>query len=150
VHVKPHGSLYGLISKDDSVADAVADAVASVDPGLLFVCEAGHASERQRRRGHRVVSEAFADLEYTDDGHIIIDPENRRRDPQWCADQTADILAGRVHSSAGVQSTISADSICLHGDRPGAGDNARAVTARVRSEGYEIRAIESPRGVDQS
>lgn len=141
VHVKPHGSLYGLVSRDDAVADEVADAVAAVDPDLLLVCEAGAAARRQRDRGHHVVAEAFADLEYTDEGRIIIDPQNRPRDPSWCADQTADILDGRVRSTGGVDVPIEAESICLHGDRPGAVANARAVTERVRSLGYEIRAV---------
>lgn len=145
-HVKPHGSLYGLLSRDDDVADAVADAVAAADPELLIVLEAGHTAERQRERGHNVVPEAFADLEYTDDGHIIIDPENRKRDPQWCADQTGDILSGRVRSTTGVESALSAETICLHSDRPGAVENARAVIERVRAEGFEIRPIERSAG----
>ncbi len=140
VHVKPHGSLYGLLSKDDDVADAVADAVAAVDPDLHLLLEAGHPARRQAQRGHRVVPEGFADLEYTDEGGIIIDPSNSRRDPQWCADQAADILAGRVRSTSGVRAPITATSICLHSDRPGAAENARAVVARVRSEGYDIAA----------
>lgn len=141
VHVKPHGSLYGLVSRDDDVADAVADAVAAVDPDLLIVLEAGPPAARQRERGHRVVAEGFADLDYTDEGRIIIDPHNRRRDPQWCADQTADILAGRVRSQSGVESALHAESICLHSDRPAAGDNARAVVERVRAEGWDVRAV---------
>lgn len=140
-HVKPHGSLYGLLCKDDAVADEVSDAVAAVDPSLLIVLEAGPVAERQRERGHRVVAEGFADLEYTDEGRIIIDPSNGRRDPQWCADQTAEILAGRVHSAGGVESQISAQSICLHSDRPGAAENAVAVTARIRDLGYAIEAV---------
>ncbi len=146
VHVKPHGSLYGLFSHDDDVADAVSDALATVDPALLLVCEAGHAADRQRERGHRVVAEAFADLDYTDDGHIVVDPESRRRDPGWCAGQAGDILAGRVHSVSGVELAISAESICLHGDRPGAVENARAVAERVRSAGFEIRAVGAAAG----
>ncbi len=144
VHVKPHGALYGLVSRDDEVADAVADAVADLDPDLLLILEAAGAAPRQRERGHRVVAEAFADLEYTDDGRIIIDPENRRRDPTWCADQTADVLAGRVRSVDGVESPIRAESICLHSDRPGAQENARAVVDRVRAEGFAVRAAPSP------
>ncbi|MGH3358469.1 MAG: LamB/YcsF family protein [Nocardioidaceae bacterium] len=144
VHVKPHGSLYGLLGRDDDAADAVADAVAAADPSLLIVLEAGHTADRQRERGHRVVSEAFADLDYTDDGRIIIDPQSRPRDPRACAQQVADILAGRVSSVNGVETPIAAESICLHGDRPGAVDIARAVTDRIRSEGYEIRAIADP------
>lgn len=140
-HVKPHGSLYGLLMKDDDVADAVADAVAALDPALVLVLEAGHCAQRQRDRGHRVAAEAFADLEYTDDGHIIIDPSNQRRDPQWCADQVEGILAGVVRSAQGVESAIRADTICLHSDRPGAELNAVAVTDRITDLGWAIRPL---------
>jgi UPF0271 protein len=142
-HMKPHGSLYGLVSSDDAVADEVADAVATVDPDLLIILEAGHPADRQRERGHRVVAEAFADLDYTDGGRIIIDPHNRRRDPQWCADQAADILSGRIHSENGVESALLAESICLHSDRPDAGANARAVVERIQAEGWSVRAIDA-------
>lgn len=141
VHVKPHGALYGLIGREDDVADAVVDALAAADNDLLVVLEAGPPADRQRGRGHRVVSEAFADLEYTDEGRIIIDPSNSRRDPQWCAAQTADILCGRISSVNGVESKIEADSICLHSDRPGAEENARAVTERVKAEGFVIQPV---------
>lgn len=139
-HVKPHGSLYGLVSRDDDVADAVADAVAAAAPEVHLLLEAGHPARRQAERGHRVVPEGFADLEYTDEGRIIIDPQNQRRDPEWCAQQTADILAGSVRSVNGRGAPIQAASICLHSDRPGAGDNARAVLERVRAAGYTVAA----------
>lgn len=140
-HVKPHGSLYGLLMKDDDAADAVADAVAGMDPDLFIVLEAGPCAERQRGRGHRVAAEAFADLEYTDDGHIIIDPKNQRRDPQWCADQTGVALEGKVRSTGGVETPVRVDTICLHSDRPGAEDNARAVVDRITSTGWTIRSL---------
>lgn len=140
-HVKPHGSLYGLLMKDDAAADAVADAVAEMDPSLFILLEAGPCAERQRERGHKVAAEAFADLEYTDDGHIIIDPKNQRRDPQWCADQAARALEGTVRSEQGVETSIHADTICLHSDRPGAEDNARAVVERITSMGWTIRSL---------
>jgi 5-oxoprolinase (ATP-hydrolysing) subunit A len=139
-HVKPHGSLYGLVSRDDDVADAVADAVGAAAPEVHLLLEAGHTAQRQAERGHRVVAEGFADLEYTDEARIIIDPQNQRRDPQWCAQQTADILSGSVRSVNNREVTIRAASICLHSDRPGAGDNARAVIERVRAEGYAVAA----------
>jgi len=150
-HVKPHGSLYGLVSRDDAVADEVADSVAAADPHLLLVCEAGPTAERQRSRGHRVVAEAFADLEYTDEGRFVIDPENQRRDPEWCAEQTAGVLAGHVTSPDGSTTAVAAETVCLHGDRPGAVENARAVVARVRAEGYRIHAVQPrpPRSHDE-
>lgn len=141
-HVKPHGSLYGLLMRDDDVADAVADAVGELNSDLILVLEAGHCAGRQRERGHRVAAEAFADLEYTDDGHIIIDPHNVRRDPQWCADQVTRILNGTLRSVNGVESPVHADTICLHSDRPGAEDNARAITDAITAAGRTIRALD--------
>ncbi|RJN32659.1 LamB/YcsF family protein [Nesterenkonia natronophila] len=141
-HVKAHGSLYGMMIRDDNIADAVADAVGEMDPELILVLEAGQTAERQRTRGHRVAAEAFADLEYTDQGHILIDPQNQRRDPQWCADRARQILAGAVRSANGIETPIQADTICLHSDRPGAEDNARAVAAAIRNSGMTIRALD--------
>lgn len=140
-HVKPHGSLYGLLMTDDAVADAVADAVGDYDPSLIIVLEAGPCADRQRQRGHKVAAEAFADLEYNDEGHIIIDPRNQRREPSWCADQTERILSGVVTSTTGVDIPIQADTLCLHSDRPGAADNARAVRDRVEALGWEVAAL---------
>ena len=140
-HVKPHGSLYGLLMKDDTVADAVADAVHSHDESLYLVLEAGPCAERQVERGHKVASEVFADLEYTDDGHIIIDPSNQRRDPQWCADQVESMLRGTIRSTNGVETPVRVDTICLHSDRPGAEENARAVADRITSMGLSITPL---------
>lgn len=140
-HVKPHGSLYGLVLKDDAVADEVADAVGEYDPELTLVLEAGPCADRQRGRGHKVAAEAFADLEYSDDGHIIIDPKNQRRAPEWCAEQTERILRGTLLSVNGVEIPVQADTICLHSDRPGAEENARAVVARVEELGWAVRPL---------
>lgn len=148
-HVKPHGSLYGLLMKDEAVADAVADAVSAFDRDLFLVLEAGPCAERQRDRGHRVAAEAFADLEYTDDGHIVIDPKNQRRDPQWCAEQVARILAGSVRSPRGIETPVRVDSICLHSDRPGAEDNAHAVVEQISRSGWIIRSLHDRDQEDQ-
>lgn len=140
-HVKPHGSLYGMLIKDDAIADAVCDAVGEMDAGLSLFLEAGSCAERQRERGHRVVSEGFGDLEYSDEGHIIIDPDNQRRDPTWCADQVGRMLGGVLRSANGVEKPVKVESICLHSDRPGAVDNARAVVDRIREAGWTVRAV---------
>ncbi|MCH8559173.1 MULTISPECIES: LamB/YcsF family protein [unclassified Nesterenkonia] len=138
-HVKAHGSLYGLLMRDDNVSDAVADAIGEMDSTLIQFLPAGHAADRQRRRGHRVAAEAFADLEYADDGRIVIDPENRRRDPEWCAEQVQAILGGHVRTADGSVIPIQADTVCLHSDRPGAEANAHAVTRTVAALGIAVR-----------
>lgn len=137
-HVKPHGALYGLTLRDDEAADAIADAIAALGGDLLTVLLAGHTADRQLARGHRVAREAFADLEYDDSGHIIIEPEPAAKDPQACADNAMSIVRGEVTSINGQRIAVDADTICLHGDRPNAPDVARAVRERFRTEGVTV------------
>ncbi|MQA07263.1 MAG: 5-oxoprolinase subunit PxpA [Pseudonocardiaceae bacterium] len=137
-HVKPHGAFYGLTLRDDAVADAIADAVASLDSDLLLVLLAGPTAERVASRGVRVVREAFADLDYDDNGHIIIEPNPGAKDPETCADQAMDVLRGSVASVHGTTIDVDADTICLHGDRPNAPAIARAIRARFEENGIRI------------
>ncbi|GAB3278119.1 LamB/YcsF family protein [Parasphingorhabdus pacifica] len=137
-HVKPHGALYGLTLKDEAVADAVADAIANADPNLRVVLLAGPTAERVADQGIPVVREAFADLDYNDDGHIIIEPEPKAKDPRTCADQAIAVLQGEVTSVNGAPIKVDADTICLHGDRPNAIDVVKAIRDRFESEGVRL------------
>jgi UPF0271 protein len=137
-HVKPHGALYGLTIREPAVADAVADAINAVDQGLIVVLLAGPTAERVVARGVRVAREAFADLEYDDDGHIIIEPDPPAKDPQACADKAVDILRGTVCTTSGKRVDVDADTVCVHGDRPNAVDVASAITRRFAAEGVTI------------
>lgn len=137
-HVKPHGALYGLTLRDEAVADAVADAIANAAPDLRVVLLAGPTAERVAARGLPVVREAFADLDYNDEGHIIIEPEPRAKDPATCAEQAIAVLRGEVTSVNGAPVKVDADTICLHGDRPNAVDVAQAIRDRFEAEGVRL------------
>lgn len=137
-HVKPHGAFYGLTLRDPEVADAIADAVAAIDSELIVVLLAGPTAEKVAARGVRIAREAFADLEYDDDGRIIIEPEPAAKDPQACADKAMAILAGEVMTTSGARVPVDADTICVHGDRPNAVDIADAIRARFDAEGISV------------
>lgn len=137
-HVKPHGAFYGLTMRDEAVADAVADAVASISDELVVVLHAGATAERVAARGLRVAREAFADLEYDENGHIIIEPQPLPKDPQECAEKAVAILGGMVRTTAGTWVDIDADTICIHGDRPNAVEIATAIRERFAAEGVTI------------
>lgn len=137
-HVKPHGAFYGLTMRDPEVAAAVADAVAAIDGELIVVLLAGPTAEKIAARGARVAREAFADLEYDDDGHIIIEPDPIAKDPQACADKAIAILRGEVTSTSGKTVAVDADTICIHGDRPNAVEVAEAIRGRFAAEGVTI------------
>ncbi len=140
-HVKPHGALYGLTLRDPDVATAIAASITKADPTLLLVLLAGPTAERVLADGFPVAREAFADLDYDDNGHIIIEPVPEAKDPEACAQQAIDVLNGRVTSVNGTTIEVDADTICLHGDRPNSVEIARAVRARFAQHGVSTAAM---------
>lgn len=137
-HVKPHGAFYGLTMKQPELADAVAEAVRSVDPQLIVVLLAGPTAERAIERGFRVAREAFADLDYDDEGRIIIEPDPQPKDPRACADRVLEILDGAVTSVSGRRIVVDADTICVHGDRPNVVEIATEIRSRLAEAGVSL------------
>ncbi len=137
-HVKPHGALYGLTLRDADVATAIAESVTRVDPDVLMVLLAGPTAERVLAGGYRVAREAFADLDYDDNGHIIIEPNPEAKDPSVCAQQAIDVLNGGVTSINGKALDVDADTVCLHGDRPNAPEIAREIRARFQQHSVRV------------
>jgi len=138
-HVKAHGALYGLTLRDPDVANAIADAVHERE--MITVLLAGPTADQVEARGVRVAREAFADLEYHDDGTIIIEPDPQPKDPQVCADKALGILRGSVTSTTGKKIAVDADTICIHGDRPNGVDVAEAITRAFAEEGVRMAPI---------
>lgn len=136
-HVKPHGAFYGLTLRDPEIASAIAASMAAAEPDALLVLLAGPTAEQVLSQGYRVAREAFADLDYDDDGRIIIEPNPEPKDPDTCAQQAVDVLEGGLRSVNGKAVDVDADTICLHGDRPNAPEIARAV--RARFEQHSVR-----------
>jgi 5-oxoprolinase (ATP-hydrolysing) subunit A len=140
-HVKPHGSLYGLTLHEPAVTESIAVAVASIDPELVVVLLAGPTAELAAAAGARVAREAFADLDYDDSGHIIIEPDPVAKDPQGCADRVLEILDGHVTAISGKRVEVDADTICLHGDRPNAVEIATVIRDRLASAGVTVASL---------
>lgn len=140
-HVKPHGALYGMTLRDAVYTEAITNAVLSVDPELIVVLLAGPTAEHGLGLGARVAREAFADLDYDDDGHIIIEPNPPAKDPDRCARQALGILDGTVTTTSGKQLDVDADTICIHGDRPNAVDIAVEIRRRFEAEQVHVAAM---------
>jgi UPF0271 protein len=145
VHVKPHGALYNTAAQDPMLAAAICEAVRQVDPGLVIVCLAGSPMAGVvRSLGMRCAEEAFADRGYTPGGTLV--PRGRPgalvEDPGAVAERVAAMARERrVTSVAGTPVTVAADTICLHGDTPGAAALAAAIRARLTRDGIEVRAL---------
>lgn len=144
-YVKPHGALYNTIVSDRDQARAVAEAVHTVDPRLRVLGLAGSAFfDEATRLGLHTVAEAFADRAYQPDGQLVPrrEPGAVLHDPQQIAERVATMVADRtVTACDGSVIDIEVESVCVHGDSPGAVRIATAVRDRLISEGIELVAF---------
>lgn len=142
-YVKPHGALYNAIVRHREQASAVVAAVAAYDPLLAVVGLPGSEFLGQATAaGLRTVREAFADRGYTADGGLVSrrTPEAVLHDPAEIAARTVDLVrTGRIVAVTGESLPMRADSICVHGDTPGAVAIATAVRAALSAAGVQIR-----------
>lgn len=142
-YVKPHGALYNTIAYDRRQAMDVIQAIQSLDPSLALVALAGSPLVGwARSSGLRVVAEAFADRGYTSEGALVSrrEPGAVLHDPQLVAQRMLRLVGeGVVESVDGRLTPVEAESICVHGDSPGAVAMARAVRDILVAEGIGIR-----------
>ncbi|HEY9319920.1 MAG TPA: 5-oxoprolinase subunit PxpA [Achromobacter sp.] len=144
-YVKPHGALYNTIAHDARQANDVITAMLAVDPSLALVGLAGSPLlALARERGFRVVAEAFADRAYTPQGTLVSRREKGAvlNDPEVVAQRMLRLVEdGLVEAIDGSLTRVEADSICVHGDSPGAVDMAREVRRRLEQAGVTIRSF---------
>ena len=144
-YVKPHGALYNTIVTDRDQARAVAEAVHAVDPGLPVLGLAGSVFFAEAARlGLRTVAEAFADRSYQPDGSLVPRgaPDAVLRDPDLIAERTlAMVHNGEVSAVDGTVIRIEVESVCVHGDSPGAVGIAGAVRERLLAGGVDLEAF---------
>ena len=144
-YVKPHGALYNTIVSDRAQARAVAEAVSAADPGLPVLGLAGSVFfEEADRLGLRTVAEAFADRAYQPDGRLVPRSESGAvlHDPDQIAERVLGMVqTGTVAAHDGSVIGVEVESLCVHGDSPGAVQIATAVRNRLASAGIELAAF---------
>jgi 5-oxoprolinase (ATP-hydrolysing) subunit A len=144
-YVKPHGALYNAIVTNQGQARAVAEAVHAIDPALPVLGLSGSVFFAEAQQlGLRTVPEAFADRAYRPDGQLV---SRRERDAVLhavteIADRVAAMVnTGRVAAVDGSTVPITIESVCVHGDSPGAVQIASPVRDRLRAEGVELKSF---------
>ncbi|MEG9249840.1 5-oxoprolinase subunit PxpA [Arthrobacter sp. Soc17.1.1.1] len=144
-YVKPHGALYNTIAVHERQARAVVRAVREVDDALPLLVLPGTVIETEARTaGLRTVVEAFADRAYRPDGALV-----PRREPGAVLHAESDVVEhvlriatdGEVVAVDGSRLRIAAESICVHGDTPGAVAMAAAVRRALTSAGVDVGAF---------
>lgn len=147
-HVKPHGALYNRAARDEELATTICWVLALFDRSLVVVGLAGSVLIKVAQAGGlATAAEAFADRAYEADGSL----RSRRlpgailSTPDAAAAQAVSIVTkGFVRSHDGVDVPVHADTLCIHGDTPGAADYARAVRAALEAAGVTIGPFERP------
>ena len=144
-HVKPHGALYNMAVKDRWLADAIARAVAAFDPSLiLFGLPNSDLARAGLAAGLQVALEGFADRSYEPDGSLT--PRSRAgaviHDVDVVVERAVRMAAeGIVIASDGSELSIHVDTICTHGDTPGAQALTRALRAGLEKAGITVGAV---------
>ena len=141
-YVKPHGALYNTIARDDRQARDVVAAIRAVDPRLVLLGLAGGVVlDVAERAGLTVAAEAFADRAYLPDGRLV--PRGQEgavlHDPSAVAERMTRLAAdGLIRAVDGTDVAVSAQSICVHGDSPGAVAMAAEIRRRLSESGVMI------------
>ena len=130
-HVKPHGALYNDAVNDRGLADTIAAAMLASGPQLMLVgladSELQHAA---RRHGLGFITEGFVDRAYQENGQLL------PRSEPGAVHKSLNLVLPQAMALVG-----KVDTLCIHGDTPGAAEVARAVRTRLEEQGVTIRAL---------
>jgi UPF0271 protein len=143
-HVKPHGAMYNAAVKDQELSLGIAEGVADAGGDLILVGLPGSELIKTAEEvGLRVAREAFGDRAYNEDGTLV----SRKiagsliTEADAVAERVLGFTRGTVKAITGKEIRIEADTICLHGDTPGAGNIVRRVRERLEAAGIAPRAL---------
>lgn len=142
-YVKPHGALYHAVVHDAAQAAALVDAVCAVDPALPVVTVPGLAARLAEDAGLRVVLEGFPDRAYRPDGTLVPrgEPGAVVEDPAEVARRALALAEGVAFTDTGERVQVAVETLCLHGDHPGAAAGAAAVRAALDGAGVRVQSF---------
>lgn len=144
-HVKPHGAMYNMAVDDQDLATAICEAVLEVDPYIVLLALAGSQwISVAEDLGLRVGREIFADRALNTDGTLVSRSKEGSviHDIQEVVDRSLRMVTeGKAVAISGEVIDVEADSLCLHGDTPGAVDMAQALKQALVAEDVEVTPL---------
>lgn len=145
VHVKPHGALYNLASKDYQTAKAIVDAVYDFNPQLtLFALSHSELLKAGLDKGLPVAAEGFADRTYTKEGHLTSRSEKNSTLTTFESIKkqvTEMVIDKKVTTVDGEQVEMKIDTICFHGDQRDVYDHSQKIKQLLKELGVEVKKI---------
>jgi UPF0271 protein len=143
-HVKCHGALYNMAANDEGLSEAMVRAVRDLGPGVILYClSLSRNFEIAKKSGVPVAGEVFADRGYSDDGTLAPrdKPGGMIEDPAQSVRQVLGMIeGGYVTSLSGKRVPVAADTLCLHGDQPGAVLFAQTLRKTFTERGISVAA----------
>jgi UPF0271 protein len=143
-HVKPHGALYMVAARDEELSRAIIEAIQRIDPGLLLFCmQASVTYQLAQKMDQPVVAEFYADREYNDEGQIVFTRSVAEQlDPEEVGDRVVRaVTEKKVKTESGKDIDVASDSVCVHGDTPGAVRLAEVIARKLGENDIEIRPL---------
>jgi UPF0271 protein len=142
-HVKPHGSMYSMLSESPEHARAVMEGILSVDDDLVYLATDSNIYEVTEEYDElSAVFEGYVDLEYRADRSLIIEQEKEQRDPETVAERFVDIATkGQVEAANGEMIDVPAESICIHGDGPNPVELLETIHDAADDHGIELAPL---------
>ena len=141
-HVKPHGAMYNMAVNDESLAQAICESVMDVDPQMILVALAGSRwIDIAEDMGMKVAREIFADRALNPDGTLVSrsQPGSVIHDTNEVVERSLRMVTeGKATAISGEEIDVQADSLCLHGDTPGAVEMAAELKRELEAAGVEI------------
>lgn len=143
-HVKPHGAIYNVAAKDRELSLGIAEGVKDASGELILMgLPDSEMLKAAQEVGVRVACEAFGDRAYNEDGSLV----SRKiagsliTDPARVAERAVGLANGTVTAITGKEIRLRADTICLHGDTPGAAQIAKAVRGGLEAAGIQVAPL---------
>ncbi|HJN87667.1 MAG: 5-oxoprolinase subunit PxpA [Dehalococcoidia bacterium] len=144
-HVKPHGAMYNMAAGGGDLARAICEAVLEVDPEMILVVLTGTPwADLAEEMGLRVALEAFADRALNPDGTLVPRslPGSVIHDPEELVARSIKMITeGKATAISGEEISVRADTLCLHGDTPGAVQLAADLRSKLVAAGVEITPL---------
>lgn len=143
-HIKPHGALYNRAAKDQELSAAICEGLSDVDTTLkLYGLSGSQTFLAASEYSIEFVHEVFADRSYQPDGSLTprTEPKALIEDEQQSLTQVLQMVkSNTVTALSGQTVRLRADSICIHGDSPGAVRFARIIRNQLRNEGIKLQS----------
>jgi len=132
-HIKPHGSLYVMAAKDENMAHAIADAVETFNVSIFGMANTCHEKVYKDERSLNFVSEFYADLDYDENGKLVIAKgKNETYDSKIATDRVLRAISEKkVTNTVGKDIDVGCDTICVHSDTPNAVEIIKSIKSAL-------------------